>query len=80
MPATLKAAAAAARWRRRPRTEVSTRILLHAFLHTDLLPLFRVIQEKAEMEAKWLKEHDGTSKPPTKELAAHEMPSAPRNT
>jgi len=36
------------------------------------------MQEKAEMEAKWLKEHDGTGKP-TKDVPAHEMPSAPKN-
>jgi hypothetical protein len=30
------------------------------------------------MEAKWLKEHPGAGKPPNKELAAHQMPSAPR--
>lgn len=38
----------------------------------------RVIQEKVEMEAKWLKEHDGAGKS-AKELPAHEMPSAPKN-
>jgi hypothetical protein len=32
------------------------------------------------MEVKWLKEHPSASKPSNKELAAHEMPCAPRNT
>jgi hypothetical protein len=38
--------------------------------------IVRVINEKAEMEAKQLKEYDGAGKP--KELPAHQMPSAPR--
>ncbi|KAI4854650.1 hypothetical protein E4T44_00018 [Aureobasidium sp. EXF-8845] len=72
MPATMKAAAAAAR------AFAGGAVSLPLLAGSVALEQ-KIIQEKAEMEAKWLKEHDGAGKKPTtKELAAHEMPSAPK--